>query len=92
MSLSKLLFLRYLLLAVFAFQSLVPAGWMPARTEIGRWLSVVICSGGGSRTILIQDETQETDTSNPSDSSRLDHKSPFCNFSLNRLDPVVTRC
>ncbi len=72
-------FLTWLIVASVVFRGLIPAGYMPGAPEAGHVFKVVICTGYGSQTIVVDSHGQPIKKDNKHSG---DHKVP-CPFALN---------
>ena len=72
-------FLTYLIVASVLFRSLIPAGYMPNSADKERFFNIVICTGYGSQTMVVDDHGQPVKKDSKHSKN---HKIP-CPFALN---------
>ena len=72
-------FLTWLIVASVVFRGLIPAGYMPGAPEAGHVFKVVICTGYGSQTMVVDDHGQPIKKDSKHSKN---HKIP-CPFALN---------
>ena len=56
-----------LVLAAMLLRAFVPAGWMPNISGLARGVPIVICSGSGAQTVLVDPDGKPVQPANPTD-------------------------